>query len=129
MGALRASAGRLAGQWFWQAELRYTPAEEDRLAIFSVFCTLFTRQPLIIVLDQFEEFFRYQKGRAAFEPFLEQLTGNVFQQRPAGAYVDMREVLTGWTLSRNTRRWRCSTTCIGSTSCAVRLPRPPFSNR
>ncbi|QLQ33178.1 MAG: hypothetical protein HZT40_18065 [Candidatus Thiothrix singaporensis] len=56
------------------------------------FCSFFTRQPLIVVLDQFEEFFRYQKGRALFEPFLQQLTG-VFSNNtlPVHLVFSMRE--------------------------------------
>jgi hypothetical protein len=37
---------------------------------FLGFCALFTRQPLIVVLDQFEEFFQYQRYAADFKPFI-----------------------------------------------------------
>ena len=76
----------------WQSAVHYMPAEDETLADFLRFCALFTRQPLIVVLDQFEEFFRYQKGRAVFEPFLQQVT-SVFSDHtlPVHLVFSMRE--------------------------------------
>ncbi|MDD5394079.1 MAG: HEAT repeat domain-containing protein [Thiothrix sp.] len=76
----------------WRPEIVYAPKDDEKLVDFLGFCTLFTRQPLIVVLDQFEEFFRYQAGRSAFQPFLEQLTG-VFTNAnlPVHLVFSMRE--------------------------------------
>ena len=46
------------------------PLEDvDSLALkdFLQFCTLFTRPPLVVILDQFEEFFQHQRARNSFQ--------------------------------------------------------------
>ncbi len=76
----------------WRPEIVYTPPADEKLLDFFSFCTLFVRQPLVVVLDQFEEFFRYQRGRDTFEPFLEQLTGVITAERlPLHLVFSMRE--------------------------------------
>ncbi|MBU0655911.1 MAG: hypothetical protein KJ914_12400, partial [Gammaproteobacteria bacterium] len=76
----------------WRPEITYTAPANEKLSDFFSFCTLFTRQPLVVVLDQFEEFFRYQRGGNAFQPFLEQLTNVITtRQLPVHVVFSMRE--------------------------------------
>lgn len=76
----------------WRPEITYTPPADEKLSDFFSFCTLFVRQPLVVVLDQFEEFFRYQRGGEAFQPFLEQLTNVITaSQLPVHVVFSMRE--------------------------------------
>ena len=46
------------------------PEDLDSFSLtdFFAFCTLFTRQPLVVMLDQFEEYFQYQRYRQDFRP-------------------------------------------------------------
>jgi len=55
--------------------------------------TLFIpNQPLVIVLDQFEEFFNYQRYSQYFRPFIQQLTQAILDHRTATVFViAMRE--------------------------------------
>ncbi|QTR50059.1 ATP-binding protein [Candidatus Thiothrix anitrata] len=56
------------------------------------FCGLFVRHPLVLILDQFEEFFRYQRASANFQPFIEQLTAIITNpQLPVSLVLSMRE--------------------------------------
>ena len=49
-------------------------AQGDTLPDLLTFCTVFARPPLVLILDQFEEFFRYQRHQPSFQQFLDQLT-------------------------------------------------------
>lgn len=55
-------------------------------------CVLFVHPPLVLVLDQFEELFRYQRGAPTFEPFLQEL-GQLVNRRslPVSLVLSMRE--------------------------------------
>jgi HEAT repeat protein len=68
--------------------------ENLELADFVQFCTLFIRPPLVIMLDQFEELFRYRSKYHAnsFTPFIDQLTGLITATRiPVSVVFSMRE--------------------------------------
>jgi len=53
---------------------------------------VFTREPLVIVLDQFEEFFNYHRHREEASRFLQQLAAAINDRRTATAFViAMRE--------------------------------------
>jgi HEAT repeat protein len=91
-GVRQAVQQALQASGSWRPEITYTPKPDEKLVDFLGFCALFTRQPLIVVLDQFEEFFRYQRGRETFEPFLEQLTGVISNEDlPVHLVFSMRE--------------------------------------
>jgi len=56
------------------------------------FCALFTRQPLILILDQFEEFFRYQRYLIEYKPFIQQLSAAITDRNtPVAVVISMRE--------------------------------------
>jgi len=56
------------------------------------FCGLFVRHPLVLILDQFEEFFRYQRATVNFQRFIEQLTAVITNpQLPVSVVLSMRE--------------------------------------
>ncbi|TXH59801.1 MAG: ATP-binding protein [Thiothrix sp.] len=56
------------------------------------FCCLFTRHPVILILDQFEEFFRYQSGKEDYPALIEQLTALILNTAlPVNVLVSMRE--------------------------------------
>ena len=64
----------------------------ETLAELLEFCGLFVRHPLVLILDQFEEFFRYQRATASFQPFIEQLTAVITNpQLPVSLVLSMRE--------------------------------------
>jgi len=67
--------------------------EGETLAEWLEFCGLFVRRPpLVLILDQFEEFFRYQRATASFQPFIEQLTAVITNpQLPVSLVLSMRE--------------------------------------
>ena len=67
------------------------PAEQTLAELLS-FCTLFTRHPFVLVLDQFEEFFRYQRGKPDFDTVIQQLTTLVINPDiPVSIVISMRE--------------------------------------
>ena len=67
------------------------PAEQTLPELLK-FCALFIRHPFVIVLDQFEEFFRYQKGKADFEALIQQLTAVILDSElPVSLVISMRE--------------------------------------
>jgi HEAT repeat protein len=69
-----------------------TPNHSLALSEFLKFYTVFTSEPLIIILDQFEEFFNYQRHSKHFKPFIEQLTAAILDQDIATVFViSMRE--------------------------------------
>jgi HEAT repeat protein len=54
--------------------------------------TNFSSEPLVIILDQFEEFFHYQRGKKRFQPFIEQLTQAILDRdTPTTFVISMRE--------------------------------------
>jgi HEAT repeat protein len=56
------------------------------------FCALFTRQPLVVILDQFEEFFQYQRYTAGFDSFIRQLSAIITDPDiPLTVVISMRE--------------------------------------
>ena len=68
--------------------------ESLSLADFVQFCTLFVRPPLVIMLDQFEELFRYRHKYHGdtFKPFINELTGLITAtQIPVSVVFSMRE--------------------------------------
>jgi HEAT repeat protein len=66
--------------------------KEDALTDFFGLCTLFSRQPLVIALDQFEEFFHNQRYTAGFKPFIEQLAAVINDRNiPIAVVISMRE--------------------------------------
>ena len=77
-----------------QETLAETPdyTGKESLPELLAFCTLFTRHPLILVLDQFEEFFRYQRGTEGFDQFILQLTDLILNPNLAvNVVISMRE--------------------------------------
>ena len=55
------------------------------------FCSLFVRHPLVLILDQFEEFFRYQAPQQR-QTFISQLTSIITNpQLPVSLVISMRE--------------------------------------
>jgi HEAT repeat protein len=59
---------------------------------FLNFCTLLSSDPLVIILDQFEEFFYYQRYHEEFQPFIEQLSLAIHDSETATVFViSMRE--------------------------------------
>lgn len=65
---------------------------EQTLCELVSFCSLFTRHPFVLVLDQFEEFFRYQPGKADFHSVIQQLTALVTNPDiPVSVVISMRE--------------------------------------
>jgi formylglycine-generating enzyme required for sulfatase activity len=70
-----------------------TRLEGETLTEWLEFCGLFVhRPPLVLILDQFEEFFRYQRHSAAFRPFIEQLAAVITEGRlPVSVVISMRE--------------------------------------
>ena len=64
----------------------------ESLNEFFQFCTLFTRHPLVIVLDQFEEFFQYQRHTLELTQFVQQIAETITSQESSIALViSMRE--------------------------------------
>ncbi|MDM8567279.1 HEAT repeat domain-containing protein [Candidatus Halobeggiatoa sp. HSG11] len=62
------------------------------LPAFLHFCTIFTNEPLVIILDQFEEFFNYQRHDKDFKPFIKQLAEAVLDRNSPTVFVfSMRE--------------------------------------
>lgn len=66
--------------------------ETQTLVEMLSFYTLFIRHPFVIILDQFEEFFRYQRGNAEFNNLIEQLTSIILKDElPVSLVISMRE--------------------------------------
>ncbi len=62
------------------------------LPAFLRFCTIFVNDPLVIILDQFEEFFNYQRYSKYFKPFVQQLAEAVLDRDTPTVFVfSMRE--------------------------------------
>lgn len=74
------------------AEGDLSDLEEAPLAEFFDVCCDYSSEPLILVLDQFEELFRYHAARPYFPQFIEQLSGLItHRERPLTVVVSMRE--------------------------------------
>ncbi len=59
---------------------------------FLQFCTLFTRPPFVLVLDQFEEFFQYQRYATNFQTYIQQLAEVITDRElPVALVISMRE--------------------------------------
>lgn len=72
------------------------PATADNLSLPDFFHTIapHTSQPLVVVLDQFEEFFRYRfvHHRDSFQPFIDQLADVILDTHlPIALVFSMRE--------------------------------------
>ncbi len=74
------------------AALQLQDVGGETLRDFLQFCTLFTRPPLVLVLDQFEEFFQYQRARSTLHTFLQQLAAVLLDRTlPVAVVIAMRE--------------------------------------
>lgn len=70
-----------------RAELQHEP-----LVAVLGYVSLLTRAPLVLILDQFEEFFRYQRGRKTFSALIEALTDVIVDKTlPVSVVLSMRE--------------------------------------
>ena len=70
-----------------RAELQH----ESLVAVLG-YVSLLTRAPLVLILDQFEEFFRYQRGRKTFSALIEALTDVIVDKTlPVSVVLSMRE--------------------------------------
>ncbi|WP_417914000.1 HEAT repeat domain-containing protein [Candidatus Electronema sp. JM] len=72
----------------------YGEPHKDNVSLKNILraCTLFSSGQQIILLDQFEEFFNYQRFRAEFLPFIEELSAAVLDRSlPASFVFSMRE--------------------------------------
>jgi formylglycine-generating enzyme required for sulfatase activity len=69
------------------------PTEGASLLQLLEMCSLFIRRPpLVLVLDQFEDFFRYNRYHPSFRPFIEQLTAVILDNSlPVSVVISMRE--------------------------------------
>ncbi|WGZ92436.1 MAG: SUMF1/EgtB/PvdO family nonheme iron enzyme [Candidatus Thiothrix putei] len=69
------------------------PTEGTSLLQLLEMCSLFIRRPpLVLVLDQFEDFFRYNRYHPSFRPFIEQLTAVILDNTlPVSVVISMRE--------------------------------------
>jgi hypothetical protein len=66
--------------------------EELPLKDFFAFCALFTRQPMVVMLDQFEEFFQYRRYKPDFKEFIRQLAAAITDRdTPIAVVISMRE--------------------------------------
>lgn len=54
-------------------------------------CTLFSSDPLVLILDQFEEFFNYQRHRPEFRPFIRELSAAIHDNAATRFVFSMRE--------------------------------------
>ncbi|OQW91130.1 MAG: hypothetical protein BWK79_17710, partial [Beggiatoa sp. IS2] len=75
-----------------QISTDYALDDTGTLDQFLQMCTTFTSEPLIIILDQFEEFFNYQRHSKYFTPFVQQLAVAIHDRTTATTFViAMRE--------------------------------------
>ncbi|MCP4696875.1 MAG: hypothetical protein GY862_08510 [Gammaproteobacteria bacterium] len=66
--------------------------QSQDLKEFLQVSALFTSQPLVLILDQFEEFFNYQRYTQNFQPFIRELSAAILDNSTATAFViSMRE--------------------------------------
>ncbi len=81
-------------QEFKRAVSAHYDAPDKDIPLQSLFraCTLFSSGQQIILLDQFEEFFNYQRFKAEFLPFVAELSAAILDRRlPASFVISMRE--------------------------------------
>ncbi len=81
---------------YFQRDGRLTPDAHQQASVvlkdFLNFCTLLSSDPLVIILDQFEEFFYYQRYQEEFQPFIEQLSLAIHDgETPTVFVIAMRE--------------------------------------
>nr|MEC4582221.1 HEAT repeat domain-containing protein [Candidatus Parabeggiatoa sp.] len=75
-----------------QLTAEYTLNLNDSLKDFFHLCTAFTSEPLVIILDQFEEFFNYQRFSAYFKPVISELAAAIHDRDTETVFViSMRE--------------------------------------
>ena len=66
--------------------------DNTSLTSFFDLCMDYCSDPLILILDQFEEFFRYHSNTPFFSPFIEQLSEVIADEtRPLHVVISMRE--------------------------------------
>nr|CAA6826066.1 MAG: HEAT repeat [uncultured Thiotrichaceae bacterium] len=64
----------------------------EKLPDLLAFCEVFVRPPLVLILDQFEEFFRYQRHQTGFRELIDQLTTIITDKSlPVHLILSMRE--------------------------------------
>jgi HEAT repeat protein len=64
----------------------------ESLKDFFHFCTAFTSDPLVVILDQFEEFFNYQRFSAYYQPVISELAAAIHDRETETVFViSMRE--------------------------------------
>ena len=64
----------------------------EKLPDLLAFCEVFVRPPLVLILDQFEEFFRYQRHQTSFRELIDQLTTIITDKSlPVHLILSMRE--------------------------------------
>ena len=64
----------------------------EKLPDLLAFCEVFVRPPLVLILDQFEEFFRYQRHQTGFRDLIDQLTTIITDKSlPVHLILSMRE--------------------------------------
>jgi hypothetical protein len=61
------------------------------LADFLLRCTLFSSDPLVLILDQFEEFFNYQRNKPEFRLFIRELSAAIRDAVATRFVFSMRE--------------------------------------
>jgi HEAT repeat protein len=70
----------------------YPISKDISLKKFFRMCATFASDPLVVILDQFEEFFQYQKYRKNFIPFIEEFSHCISdRQAPVVFLISMRE--------------------------------------
>ena len=70
----------------------YSVGENFSLKNFFQICTTFSSEPLVVILDQFEEFFQYQQYTENFKKFVKGLSQCINDRHTAAAFViSMRE--------------------------------------
>ncbi|MFI0398633.1 MAG: formylglycine-generating enzyme family protein [Thiolinea sp.] len=75
-----------------QAHEQLTPDNDSLVAALELGSLLVRRAPLVLILDQFEEFFRYQRHGVSFQAFIDQLTAAINDTAlPVSVVISMRE--------------------------------------
>ena len=75
-----------------QAHEQLTPDNDSLVAALELGSLLVRRAPLVLILDQFEEFFRYQRHGDSFRAFVDELTAVINDlSLPVSVVISMRE--------------------------------------
>lgn len=75
-----------------QAPEQLTPDNDSLVATLELGSLLVRRAPLVLILDQFEEFFRYQRHGDSFRRFVDELTAVINDlSLPVSVVISMRE--------------------------------------